>query len=197
MANTTAKDFAYLSDLHYEHRLWRNELNFYKEELNILQERELKSLILAQIKRWRHALHMQVERQHGGDLWHDEVEMQLPFVRSKKYIVLERSRYQRFYNPTGSPLAPYYQDSIRLVLPNFALAHQYDDHDGGYNNLDKTYPHRYLALKVEQEYFPVYNVSPYGQWQSFRYGQVEAFVIDARTQRDASTDPDGPNKILS
>jgi hypothetical protein len=27
---------------------------------------ELKSLILAQIERWRHALHMQVERQHGG-----------------------------------------------------------------------------------------------------------------------------------
>ena len=28
---------------------------------------ELKSLILAQIERWRHALHMQVERQRGGD----------------------------------------------------------------------------------------------------------------------------------
>ena len=27
----------------------------------------LKSLILAQIERWRHALHMQVERQHGGN----------------------------------------------------------------------------------------------------------------------------------
>ena len=27
---------------------------------------ELKSLILAQIERWRHALHMQVERQRGG-----------------------------------------------------------------------------------------------------------------------------------
>ena len=27
---------------------------------------ELKSLILAQIERWRHALHMQVERQHGS-----------------------------------------------------------------------------------------------------------------------------------
>ena len=26
---------------------------------------QLKSLILAQIERWRHALHMQVERQHG------------------------------------------------------------------------------------------------------------------------------------
>jgi hypothetical protein len=28
---------------------------------------ELKSLILAQIERWRHALHMQVGRQHGGN----------------------------------------------------------------------------------------------------------------------------------
>ena len=32
-----------------------------------LAEIELKSLILAQIERWRHALHMQVERQHGGN----------------------------------------------------------------------------------------------------------------------------------
>ena len=29
-------------------------------------EIELKSLILAQIERWRHALHMQVERQRGA-----------------------------------------------------------------------------------------------------------------------------------
>lgn len=28
---------------------------------------ELKSLILAQIERWRHALHMQVGRQRGGN----------------------------------------------------------------------------------------------------------------------------------
>ena len=32
---------------------------------NCQTEIELKSLILAQIERWRHALHMQVERQHG------------------------------------------------------------------------------------------------------------------------------------
>ena len=31
-------------------------------------EIKLKSLILAQIERWRHALHMQVERQHEGNL---------------------------------------------------------------------------------------------------------------------------------
>ncbi|MBK7936338.1 MAG: hypothetical protein IPJ82_04340 [Lewinellaceae bacterium] len=40
MATHTAdKNFAYIADLHYEHRLWRNELNFYKEELIIFQER--------------------------------------------------------------------------------------------------------------------------------------------------------------
>ena len=37
-------------------------------ELNLVMQRfELKSLILAQIERWRHALHMQVERQRGGN----------------------------------------------------------------------------------------------------------------------------------
>ena len=34
---------------------------------DIETEIELKSLILAQIERWRHALHMQVERESGGN----------------------------------------------------------------------------------------------------------------------------------
>ena len=34
-------------------------------------EIKLKSLILAQIERWRHALHMQVERKHGGACFSD------------------------------------------------------------------------------------------------------------------------------
>lgn len=33
------KNFAYITDLHYEHRLWLNELKFYKEELEILENR--------------------------------------------------------------------------------------------------------------------------------------------------------------
>ena len=36
-------------------------------EFKLFAEIELKSLILAQIERWRHALHMQVERQHGSN----------------------------------------------------------------------------------------------------------------------------------
>ena len=42
------------------------------DEVNVsmslsFEQIELKSLILAQIERWRHALHMQVERQRGGN----------------------------------------------------------------------------------------------------------------------------------
>ena len=33
----------------------------------VIAKDQLKSLILAQIERWRHALHMQVERQRGGN----------------------------------------------------------------------------------------------------------------------------------
>jgi len=41
-------------------------MKFYTSSESNFAEIELKSLILAQIERWRHALHMQVERQHGG-----------------------------------------------------------------------------------------------------------------------------------
>ena len=36
-------------------------------QYEFLPKIKLKSLILAQIERWRHALHMQVERQRGGN----------------------------------------------------------------------------------------------------------------------------------
>ena len=42
---------------------WRSS----QVSLRSLYKIELKSLILAQIERWRHALHMQVERQRGGN----------------------------------------------------------------------------------------------------------------------------------
>jgi hypothetical protein len=35
-------------------------------EMNLANRFKLKSLILAQIERWRNALHMQVERQRGA-----------------------------------------------------------------------------------------------------------------------------------
>ena len=41
------------------------ELKYIRQASEYFAEIKLKSLILAQIERWRHALHMQVERQHG------------------------------------------------------------------------------------------------------------------------------------
>ena len=41
--------------------------NTSSERISFVVWIELKSLILAQIERWRHALHMQVERQRGSN----------------------------------------------------------------------------------------------------------------------------------
>ena len=49
---------------------FRKKVGWGQRRLSDFEEIELfqvKSLILAQIERWRHALHMQVERQRGGN----------------------------------------------------------------------------------------------------------------------------------
>jgi hypothetical protein len=48
-----------------QYELYANKVPI--NSLSIFIKIELKSLILAQIERWRHALHMQVERQHGSN----------------------------------------------------------------------------------------------------------------------------------
>ena len=54
----------------FKRSLKREEFHASEVSINSLSnfnKIELKSLILAQIERWRHALHMQVERQHGSN----------------------------------------------------------------------------------------------------------------------------------
>ena len=46
---------------------WRKLAPSDPRQYEFLPKIKLKSLILAQIERWRHALHMQVERQRGGN----------------------------------------------------------------------------------------------------------------------------------
>ena len=66
----TTKKFIYISDLHYEHRLWRNELAFYKEELEILENR-LKEIIS---KNTAHEVEANVDSyQNRFDLQRDHV----------------------------------------------------------------------------------------------------------------------------
>lgn len=65
----------YLSDLHYEHNLWRNELSFYKEELAILEGR-LKEIVskntdheaVAGVESFQNQFDLQ--RDHLSDLKH-------------------------------------------------------------------------------------------------------------------------------
>ena len=93
---------------------------------------------------------------------------------------------------------PYMGDFVNLILRKTPIMHQWDDHDSGLNNDDKTYPDWNLSQQAFQEYVPSYplpSVSP-GIWQKFSYAQVDCFVLDCRSQRDPETDPDDANKSM-
>lgn len=87
-------------------------------------------------------------------------------------------------------------DFVNFVLDRFPVMHFWDDHDFGKNNADKTYPYKRESLQVLQEFFPVYPLSTHGDWQKFSYGNADFFLLDARSQRDPSTDLDDASKSL-
>ena len=93
---------------------------------------------------------------------------------------------------------PYMGDFVNLILRKMPIMHQWDDHDAGLNNIDKTYPDWNLSQQVFQEYVPSYplpSVTP-GIWQKSSYAQVDCFVLDCRSQRDPEADPDDANKSM-
>jgi alkaline phosphatase D len=93
---------------------------------------------------------------------------------------------------------PYMADFVNLILHQTAIIHQWDDHDAGMNDIDKTYPDWNLTQQVFEEYVPRYtlpSVTP-GIWQKFSYAQADFFVLDCRSQRDPKTDPDNANKSM-
>lgn len=102
-----------------------------------------------------------------------------------------REMFRELYDPHGAR-----GDFVTFILRQFAVAHFWDDHDMGWNNTDRTYPLKALALDVLQEYFPLYPVTQYGDWQKFSYGQTEFFLLDARSERDPDLIPDGPGKSM-
>lgn len=131
----------------------------------------------------------------GGDFWHNEVDPPWgPVADEQTFISLTRARYREMYS-YDSELGPYGY-FVRKLLPQFALVHFWDDHDIGRNNASKMYRFKGQSLGVLEEYFPTYAMSFSGDWQRFSYGQADFFVLDARSQRDPSTDPDGPDKSM-
>ena len=120
----------------------------------------------------------------GGDFDH----------RNPSTLDRRRAMFKDLYDPSTA----YMSGFVPLILQRMPIIHQWDDHDSGLNNLDKTYPNWNLAQQVFQEYVPTYPlsaVSP-GIWQKFSYAQVEGFVLDCRSQRDVATDADDTNKSM-
>ena len=120
----------------------------------------------------------------GGDFDHSG-----PLTLTEK-----RDMFKSLYDPN----TPYSWDFVPMILRRMAIAHQWDDHDAGPNNLDKNYPDWNLTQQVFQEYVPTYplpSVTP-GIWQQFSYAQADFFILDCRSQRDVWDDPEGPDKSM-
>jgi len=74
------------------------------------------------------------------------------------------------------------------VLSRMPVAYLYDDHDFAGNDADGTNPFKFNSVKAYSMFFPHYNLGNHenGIWQKFRFGDVEFFLLDLRTQRSAN-----------
>ncbi len=120
----------------------------------------------------------------GGDFDH----------RDPKLLPEKRQMFRDWYSDDPTSLGA---DFAKFILHRYALGHQWDDHDYGGDNSDRTAAWRETALQVFREYFPAYPLGKYGIYQSFRYGKdVEVFILDGRSQRDPNQAPDDENKSM-
>ncbi len=95
----------------------------------------------------------------------------------------------------GMSSGRYFRDFIANTTP---LYYVWDDHDYGMNDGDYTFAGKADAIKAYREYFPTPELPnpEAGIWQSFRYAQVEIFMLDVRSNRDPNTDTDDENKSM-
>jgi alkaline phosphatase D len=124
----------------------------------------------------------------GGDFDHSNPDVPGDDVTTRAF---KRLMFKRLYTPDAVM-----GDFVNLILRHYPVVHHWDDHDYGQDNSDKTYPHKQISLDVLQEYFPVYPVSQYGDWQQFTYARADFFILDSRSQRDPDIDPDDANKSM-
>lgn len=120
----------------------------------------------------------------GGDLGHGNQDT----------VFEKRAAFKQLY--TLSDKFTWVSEFVSKILYKFPVAHMWDDHDFGANNANKTYPYKAASYQVLNEYFPVYPLSPYGDWQKFSYAQADFFLLDSRSQRDPNGKPDGPLKSM-
>src|SRR5262249_33846427 len=120
----------------------------------------------------------------GGDFDH----------RNPQTLDSKRGMFKELYAPTTRNMTGF----VTNILRKFPIARQWDDHDSGENNIDRTFPDWSLTQQVFTEYTPLYPwpaVTP-AIWQQFSYAQADFFVLDCRTQRDPDGDLDDANKSM-
>ena len=94
------------------------------------------------------------------------------------------------------------------VLSKMPVSYLYDDHDFAGNDADGTNEYKLNSVKAYDMFFPHYKMDnpDNGIWQKFRFGDVEFFMLDLRTQRSANLnsvnsqgvfDPQPGHSILS
>lgn len=74
------------------------------------------------------------------------------------------------------------------VLSRMPVAYLYDDHDFAGNDADGTNQFKINSVKAYSMFFPHYKLGNQenGIWQKFRFGDVDFFLLDLRTQRSAN-----------
>jgi alkaline phosphatase D len=74
------------------------------------------------------------------------------------------------------------------VLSKMPVSYVYDDHEYGGNDADGTNQYKYNSIKAYDMFFPHYKMEnpDNGIWQKFRYGDVEFFLLDLRSQRSSN-----------
>lgn len=95
-------------------------------------------------------------------------------------------------------LASARQSSLYRSTP---IVYIWDDHDYGPNDSDRLAKGRPAALKVYRQYVPHYPLTDASNelgtiQQAFTVGRVRFILTDGRSQRDPTTDPDGPKKSM-
>jgi len=120
----------------------------------------------------------------GGDFDH----------RNPRTIAAKRTMLKQLYDPEAAGM----RDFVDLILRRMPIAHQWDDHDAGQDNVDKNYPYWSASYRAFSEYVPSYDFPgrPPAIYQYFTHAQVDFFVLDNRSQRDSALDPDDPDKSM-
>jgi alkaline phosphatase D len=105
----------------------------------------------------------------------------------------KRVMFDQIYNGGVAAMAGF----VDLILRRMPIVRQWDDHDAGGEDIDRTYPLWAISRQAFEEYTPAYPLpaSP-GTWQRFSYAHVDFFVLDGRSQRDPNGTPDDAGKSM-